>query len=55
MNKPERYVSAAEIATKLSEALHKYNEDKSAIRWLALKSLVRQAVSRLRTLAQEEK
>lgn len=55
MNKPERYVSAAEIATELSAALHRYNENKSAIRWLNLKSQIQQAIYILRLKAQEEK
>lgn len=55
MNKPERYVSAAEIATELGAALHKYSEEKSAIRWLNLKFQIHQAMARLRLKAQEEK
>lgn len=55
MNKPERYVSTAEIATELGAALHKYSEEKSAIRWLNLKFQIRQAMARLRLKAQEEK
>lgn len=55
MNKPERYVSTAEIATELGTALHKYSEEKSAIRWLNLKFQIRQAMARLRLKAQEEK